>query len=216
MWILLQEREQRLRERAMNVEERRYLVPSLLERSFQIHGLVTDLFRYDAMPSRRHPVYSAVPANEQTRCAISEERHKSVVQAKGKSIPRNRGPMTYSFSCRYIKELAERVNRLENSGATPPDMQYAPVIHDPSGPGSAYSPPLEYNRHRNHGMMMGQQNFEQDHQELLEFSPGHRGTNTDAAANGLQVPRVLHPTSLVHQQTRDTLNNMAPDPSVYE
>lgn len=125
--------------------------------------------------------------------------------------PQKRGP-----SKGYIKELAERVNRLENSGATPPDMQYAPVIHDPSGPGSAYSPPLEYNRHRNHGMMMGQQNFEQDHQELLEFSPGHRGTNTDAAAHGLQGPRVLHPTSVVHQQTRDTLNNMAPDPSVYD
>ena len=47
------------------------------------HGLLTNLFRYDAMPSQRHLVYNAVPANEQTKCAISEERHKSEVLAKG-------------------------------------------------------------------------------------------------------------------------------------
>lgn len=38
------------------------------------------------MPSQRHPVYNAVLVNEQTRCAISEERRKSEVQAKGKCV----------------------------------------------------------------------------------------------------------------------------------
>ena len=47
---------------------------------------VTDFFRYDAMPSQRHLVYNAVLVNEQTRCAISDERPKSEVQAKGTCI----------------------------------------------------------------------------------------------------------------------------------
>ena len=81
--ILLQEREQRLRERVTSVEERRYRRFSLMELSLNFSQLVTDLFRYDAMPSRRHLVYSAVPANEQTRFATSEERRKSEAQAKG-------------------------------------------------------------------------------------------------------------------------------------
>ena len=172
-------------------------------------------FRYDAMPSRRHRAYSAVLANEQIRCAISEERPKSEAQVKGKQTSRHPGlTQTFSFSYRYIKELAERVNRLENSGATPPDVQYAPVNHDPSGVGSVYAPPLDYTRKRNHGMMVGPQIFEQDHQELQEFAAGHRGSNNDVAAQGLQGPRVLHPPSLIPHQTRDTWNNMAPDPSV--
>ena len=121
---------------------------------------------------------------------------------------------TYSFPYRYIKELAERVNRLENSGAISPEVQYAPVNHDPAGPGSIYSPPLDYTRQRNHGMIIGQQTFEPSHQELHEFPPGQRGTNNDVNAQGFQVPRVLHPTSLIHHQTQDTLNNMAPDPAI--
>lgn len=149
-------------------------------------------------------MYSAVLAKEQTRCAISEERHKSGAQAKGKQIPRNaRSTDIYSFSYRYIKELAERVNRLENSGATPPEVQYAPVNHDPSGAGSVYAPPLDYTRQRNNGMMIGPQIFETGHQELQETT-----------AQGLHGSRVLHPSSLIHHQNRDTLNNMAPDPSI--
>ncbi len=168
------------------------------------------------MPNPRHLVYSAVPANERTRCAISEERHKSEAQAKGKWIPGTPAPMyTYSFPYRYIKELAERVNRLENSGAISPEVQYAPVNHDPAGPGSIYSPPLDYTRQRSHGMMVGQQTFEPGHQELQDFPPGQRGTNNDITTQGFQVPRVLHPTSLIHHQTQDTLNNMAPDPAIH-
>ena len=45
-----------------------------------------DPFRYDAMPSQRRPVYNAVLASEQIRCAISEERRKSEVQAKGECV----------------------------------------------------------------------------------------------------------------------------------
>lgn len=121
---------------------------------------------------------------------------------------------TNSSSCRYIKELAERVNRLENSGATPPEVQYAPVNHDLSGPESVYSPPLDYTRPRDHGMIVGPHMFEQAHQELQEYTSGRRGINTDTAAQGLQAPRVLHPASLIHHQTRDILNNMAPDQSI--
>ena len=161
-------------------------------------------------------MYSAVLAKEENRCAISEERHKRGAQAKGKQLPRNaRSTYTNSFSYRYIKELAERVNRLENSGATPPEMQYASVNHDPSGAGSVYAPPLDYTRQRNNGMMIGPQIFESGHQELQEYSVGHRGTTPDATAQGLHGSRVLHPSSLIHHQTRDTLDNMAPDPSIY-
>lgn len=118
----------------------------------------------------------------------------------------------YSFSCSYIKELAERVNRLENSGATPPDVQYAPVNHDPSSVGSVYAPPLDYTRHRHHGMMVGPQVFEPDHQDLHGFSAGHRNADT-TAAQGLQGARVSHPSSHIHHQPPDVLNIMAPDPS---
>ena len=90
MWILLQEREQRSQGRVMNVGERRYLCFTSPGRAlFNFHRLITDISRYDAMLSRRPLGYSAVLANEQTRCAISEERHKSEVQAKGEWIPRN-------------------------------------------------------------------------------------------------------------------------------
>lgn len=124
--------------------------------------------------------------------------------------PQKRGP-----SKGYIKELAERVNRLENSGATPgTEVQYAPVNHDPSGASGVYAAPLDYTRQRNPGMMIGPQIFEQGHQELQEYSAGHRGTNTDATAQELQGPRALHPLSLIHHQTRDTLNNIVPDPSI--
>ena len=200
----------------MNVEERRYFVPGLLGRSLSVfHRLVTDLFRYDAMPSRRDLAYSAVPANEQTRCAISEGRHKSEAQAKGELITRKPGPThSYSFPYRYIKELAERVNRLENSGVVTPEVQYAPVNHDASGPGSVYSPPLDYTRQRNQGMIVGPHTFEPGHQELQDFTSGHRGTNTDAAVQGFQIPRVSHPTSTIHHQPGDTLNKMTADPSV--
>ena len=54
-----------------------------------IHALIIDTFRYDATPSLRPLVSSAVPVNEQTRCAILEERHKREVQAKGTWIPKN-------------------------------------------------------------------------------------------------------------------------------
>ena len=120
----------------------------------------------------------------------------------------------YSFYHRYIKELAERVNRLENSGATPPEMQYAPVHHDPSGAGSVYTPPLDYTRKRNHGMMVGPQIFEQDHHDLQDFAAGHRGTTTDIATQAHQGPRVLHSPTLIPYQNRDTLNNIASEPSV--
>ena len=199
----------------MNVEERRHLFPGLLGRSLQFYGPVTNLFRYDAMPSQRPLVYSAVPANEQTRCVISEGRHKSGVQAKGELSTRKPRPTrTYSFSYRYIKELAERVNRLENSGVIPPDVQYAPVNHDASGPGGVYSPALDYTRQRNHGMIVGPHTFEPGHQELQDFPSGHGSANTDAATQGFPVPRALHATSIIHHQSGDTLDNIAPDPSV--
>lgn len=70
----------------MNVEERRYFVPSLMKHSPRSLWGLTDVFRYDAMPSQRHLVYSVVLVNEQTRCAISDARLKSEVQAKGKYI----------------------------------------------------------------------------------------------------------------------------------
>lgn len=38
------------------------------------------------MPSQKPLVYNAVLVNEQTRCAILEERRKSEVQAKGKCL----------------------------------------------------------------------------------------------------------------------------------
>ena len=112
---------------------------------------------------------------------------------------------------RYIKELAERVNRLENSGITPPEMQYAPVNQDLSGANSVYPPPLEYARKRSHGMMGGSQMFEQ---ELQEFSAGHHSTSSDVSAHEMRGPSVPHTSSLVYQQTQDTFNNMAPDPSL--
>ena len=112
---------------------------------------------------------------------------------------------------RYIKELAERVNRLENSGATPSEIQYAPVNQDLSGANSVYPPPLEYIRKRSHGMIGGPQMFEQ---ELQDFSAGHHGTSSDVAEQEMQGPPVPHTSSLVHQQPRDTFNNMAPDPSL--
>ena len=90
-------------------------------------------------------------------------------------------------------------------------MQYAPVNHDLSGGNSVYPPPLEYIRKRSHGMMDGSQMFEQ---ELQEFSGGHHGTSSDVAAQEIQGPAVPHTSSLIHQQTRDTFNNMAPDPSL--
>lgn len=123
--------------------------------------------------------------------------------------PQKRGP-----SKGYIKELAERVNRLENSGVVTPEVQYAPVNHDASGPGSVYSPPLDYTRQRNQGMIVGPHTFEPGHQELQDFTSGHRGTNTDAAVQGFQIPRVSHPTSTIHHQPGDTLNKMTADPSV--
>lgn len=65
-------------------------------------------------------------------------------------------------------------------------------------------------------MIIGQQTFDQGHQESQGFAPapGHRSTSTDTSAQELQVPRVLHPTSLIHQQPQEALNNMAPDPSI--
>lgn len=121
---------------------------------------------------------------------------------------------TYSFGDRYIKELAERVNRLENSGATPPEMHYAPVHHDPSSVGGVYAPPLDFTGKRSHGIMVGPQIFEQGHQELQDFAAGHRGATTDVAIQGHQGPRVLRSPSLIPYQTRDTSNNVASDPSV--
>lgn len=142
--------------------------------------------------------------------SAAKARSKQRVNTYQKSSPK----YTYSHSYRYIKELAERVNRLENSGATPPEVHYAPVNHNQSGPDSVYSPPLDYTRQRNHGMITGPQTFDQGHQEPQGFPPAHRGTNTDAATQELQVPRVLHPTSLIHHQPQETPINMAPDPSV--
>ena len=63
-------------------------------------------------------------------------------------------------------------------------------------------------------MIIGQQTFDQGHQESQEFVPGHRGINNDTAAQELQGPRVLHPTSLIHHQPQETPNNMAPDPAI--
>ena len=54
------------------------------------HGaLIIDPFRYDATPSLRPLVSSAVLVNEQTKYATSEERHKREVQVKGVYIPEN-------------------------------------------------------------------------------------------------------------------------------
>lgn len=73
-----------------------YRLQPAVGQSSTSHELITDVFRYDAMPSQRPPVYSAVPANEQIRCAISEERHKSEDQAKGVWIPGYAGLQAYT------------------------------------------------------------------------------------------------------------------------
>ena len=81
--ILLQEKEQRLQERVMNVGERRYVFERSPRRAVRHSCAHYRIPRYDVTPSLRPPVFSAVPVNEQTRSAISEERHKREVQAKG-------------------------------------------------------------------------------------------------------------------------------------
>ncbi|KAL9639143.1 MAG: hypothetical protein Q9164_001108 [Protoblastenia rupestris] len=86
--------------------------------------------------------------------------------------PQKRGP-----SKGYIKELAERVSRLEYPGATSPDMQYAPMSHGlPQAEQPTYSPHVEFNapnpRKRTHSVAEGPQQYIQGQDQLQEYSRG--------------------------------------------
>lgn len=129
--------------------------------------LSIDEIRCDVMPKLISLAYNARTADEPTRSVNSVDSPRSEVQAKGMSpLNSERSHLLIDYS--YIKELAERVSRLEYPGAPQPEMQYQGIAsHD----APTYSPHMPYNtpiqaRKRTHSMADGAPEYMQAADQL--------------------------------------------------
>lgn len=107
------------------------------------------------MPIQSKEVRHVRTASERLVSANSVVSRRKEVQAKGVFFQILEGACTDSGS--YIKELAERVSRLEYPGAAPTDAQHSPLGHSqPNADPRTYTPHMDFNtpnqRKRTHSM----------------------------------------------------------------
>ncbi|KAL9126754.1 MAG: hypothetical protein Q9217_004244 [Psora testacea] len=134
-----------------------------------------------------------------------------VVLAKRSSRqPQKRGP-----SKGYIKELAERVSRLEYPGATPPDIPYTPITNGlPLAEQQAYASHMNFDspnqRKRTHSMVDGSQSYMQGEDQLQEFARGSAQT-PDMVYSGANNALLQAPIYDLPSLTRGAVTGLSPD-----
>ncbi|KAG8532924.1 uncharacterized protein KY384_002802 [Bacidia gigantensis] len=137
--------------------------------------------------------------NKKVSRACDECRRKKVRKLEKKVVA-----ITHIIGPLYIKELAERVNRLETGTPGQPDTPYGAVNHGfPNPEPQAYSPHLDFStpvqRKRTHSMAEGTSRYSEGPEQLHTYARGYfthiHSSLPILPENGAELTSTLNATS---------------------